>query len=406
MPHRSSVAHSATAMGTTSPTPCPRTFSSPTRPMRWCEANATSKADTRSVAPPATPRMKMPNPATGATFRRAFRVTARLRPGTRPFCPVNATADCITCHMPVEPKDSFRMVDHWNRVAAGPTASPKRAATRSEVRPRRLFLRMILVDSERQAGEIRASLDRGVSFFDLARRYSKDPSATSGGFLGAMWLDRMEPKVAATAAVLEYGGLSPVVDAPGGHIILERMLRDFRWRANALFLEAGELKRKGQLRVAIEKNQQALELYPAFLRALLFLGISLGEQGDAGRAAAVMETAAGLYPRDTGAQLNLGIAHGALGRAGDEIQAYRRALAGEPDLVSAYLNLGAALLSAGQPEQAAATFRQGIQINPLSPALYYNLSLVYEQQGKSAEARETMAVAARIDPHSVTRRPQ
>jgi hypothetical protein len=333
------------------------------------------------------------------------------------ICPVNATGDCVVCHMPTQPKDSFRMVDHWIRVVPG-TATVRshdaarsltvrsHDAARSLVPAKRVFLRMLLVSSPQEALGIRAELERGAPFFDLARRHSTDDSAASGGFLGAMWFDRMEPKLAAAAAKLDYGEIGPVIAAPAGQIVLQRLPRDFRWRANALFLEATDLKRKGQLRAALAKNQQALELYPAFLRALLFLGMSLGEQNDAGRAASVLETAARLYPRDTGTQLNLGIAYGALGRTGEEIEAYRRALAGEPDLVSAYLNLGAALLSAGQLEQAAETFHQGIQVNPLAPALYYNLSLVYEQQGKSVEARETMAVAAKIDPRSVTRRAQ
>ena len=322
------------------------------------------------------------------------------------ICPVNAVDDCVRCHMPAQAKDSFRMVDHWIRVPPGAAAAAKRATQRSQVRPRRVFLRMILVDSRKDADEIHAQLARGAPFFDMARHRSKDASAAEGGFLGPLWLDQMEPKLAAAAASLDFGELSPVVEAPAGRIVLQRLARDFRWRADALFLEASDLKRKGRLQAALDKNRQALELYPAFLRALLFLGMSLGEQGNADRAAAVLETAARLYPRDPGAQLNLGIAYGALGRAEAEIAAYQRAIAGEPDLVAAYLNLGAALLSTGQAAQAEQTLRSGIQVNPLAPGLYQNLSLVYKQLGKTEEARRAMAMAAKIDPRSTTQAPR
>ena len=259
-----------------------------------------------------------------------------------------------------------------------------------------------MVDSRTKADEIHAELSRGGSFFDLAQRYSTDTSAVSGGFMGAM-SDELEANLANAASALQYGEISPVLSVNGKSTIVQRLPRDFRWQADRLYEEALQLKADGRIEAALEKNQEALQIYPRFLRALVFLGSTLGEQGEPARAVAVLQHAARLYPEDPGAQFNLGIAYGSAGRPSDEIQAYRRALAVEPDLISAYMNLAAALLAAGQTEQAAETYRQAIQVNPLSVVLYYSLALVYERQGNAAAAGRALAVASKIDPAFVKR---
>ncbi len=320
------------------------------------------------------------------------------------ICPVNAKSGCIGCHMPAQSRGSFRMVSHWIRVATrGEPARAPIPALASQVKPKRVFLRILTSDRRDGTERACAEVASGVSFFDVARRYSRDPSAISGGFLGALWLDQMEPALAAAAVVLRPGGLSPVIESRGKFILLQRQPRDFRWQADRLYLQAAELKQQGKIDDALRKNQQALEIYPTFLRSLLFLGMTAGEQGDRTRAVAVLEHATRLYPQDPGAQLNLGVAYDAAGRATDAIAAYRRAIDAEPDLISAYLNLGAAFLAEGKPEQAAAILREGIEVNPLSPSLYYNLSLAYERLNRSVEARRALAFAEKIDPDFVRR---
>src|SRR5258708_31886736 len=106
------------------------------------------------------------------------------------------------------------------------------------------------------------------------------------------------------------------------------------------------------LKEAAAKYEEALRIDPYFLRALIFLGTTLGQQGDAQRAAGILEFAARLYPNDPAAQYNLGIAYGPLGRGADEIRAYRRAIELEPDLIPAYQNLVAALYTTGRIDSA------------------------------------------------------
>src|SRR5260370_15517207 len=136
-----------------------------------------------------------------------------------------------------------------------------------------------------------------------------------------MWLDKMDSKLADAVAALQPGEISPVINAGSRHIVLQRMPRDFRWQADWLQQQASSLKAKGMLKEAAAKYEEALRINPYFLRALILLGTTLGQQGDAQRAAGILEFTSHLYPNDPAAQYNLGIAYGALGPAPDEILA-------------------------------------------------------------------------------------
>jgi tetratricopeptide (TPR) repeat protein len=321
------------------------------------------------------------------------------------LCPVNQNDGCLGCHMPEVRKGSFVMVDHWIRVhpEQGAGLKPLPDALRTTIRPRRMQLRMMVLDSRDRANEVAAKLTRGESFFDLARANSTDPSAGGGGYIGPMNLTDLDPPIADAAARLSYGERSPVIESRGRYLILERLPIDFRWRAEQLEREASRLKAEGRLAEAIGKYEAALRVYPHFLRALIFLGATLGEQGNARRAAGVLEFAARLYPDDPATHYNLGIAYGSLGRMADEAAEYRKALDLQPDLTPAYENLGATLYSAQQLDQAAAAYEEGLRQNPLSSILYYNLSIVREQQGNAEAAKRALALARAIDPQFVQR---
>ncbi|MBI3667002.1 MAG: tetratricopeptide repeat protein [Acidobacteria bacterium] len=317
----------------------------------------------------------------------------------RAACPVNSKDGCIDCHMPTVTQGSFPLADHWIRVhpEKASSSSPRRNIARSRVVPRRLFLKILVVRDRAEAESLREQLLKGASFFALAREHSLDPSAPEGGFLGEMWVDKMDRALAAAASRLAHGETSEVIPSRGQFVILQRLPRDFRWQAIALEEEASALKAKGLLEEAIEKYQQALQLSPHFLRALVFLGVSYGEKGEKERAIAALEQAAYLFPNDPSAHYNLGIAYGAAGRAAEEIRSYRRAIELEPDLAPAYINLGAALLSSGQAGAAVEVFERALQVNPLSATLYYNLGLARQEQGKMEEADRAFLLAGKID---------
>ncbi len=179
--------------------------------------------------------------------------------------------------------------------------------------------------------------------------------------------------------------------------MLQRMPRNFREDAEAVFNKAMDLRKQGKQQESVNELLEALKIYPHLLRALTWLGASYGQSGNPAVSVRILTIASQLYPQDAGAHFNLALAYGAMGNA-DEIPEYQRTLEIDPDYVLAYLNWGAALYAKGQYEDAIKIYRQGIDVNPLFASLHYSLGLALEQQKKTAEAEAEMALAAKIDP--------
>ncbi|WP_024509511.1 peptidylprolyl isomerase [Bradyrhizobium sp. ARR65] len=80
--------------------------------------------------------------------------------------------------------------------------------------------RHILVETEDEAKQVKADLDKGADFAELAKKKSKDPGASDGGDLGFFTKDQMVPEFSAVAFSLEPGKISdPVKTQFGWHII-------------------------------------------------------------------------------------------------------------------------------------------------------------------------------------------
>jgi tetratricopeptide (TPR) repeat protein len=323
------------------------------------------------------------------------------------LCPVNASDKCIGCHMPTEDEGAFHMTDHWIRVHPEQgIKSPKHdESLRSQVQPLHEFLRIIVTDERAKAEAAAQRLSNGEAFFDVAHDLSVDATAPGGGYLGEMWLSEMDPKLRAAAAKLGDGETSGIIDSTNHWVILQRMPRDFKLEAGQLFQQAAALKLRGDAKGALEKDQQALKVYPYFLRALAFMGVALGENGAVQKGSEVLDFATQLYPNDSTVQFDLGLTLGGLGNRAGQIAALRRAVALDPDNVAVYENLGAALYSAGDWQSAIETCRQGLRVDPLSAKLYYNLSLMLAEHGDTQGSERARALAAKIDPEIVPRRP-
>src|ERR1700676_2578774 len=80
--------------------------------------------------------------------------------------------------------------------------------------------RHILVESEDEAKAVKAELDKGADFAELAKKKSKDPGASDGGDLGFFTKDQMVPEFSTVAFALEPGKISdPVKSQFGWHVI-------------------------------------------------------------------------------------------------------------------------------------------------------------------------------------------
>ena len=80
--------------------------------------------------------------------------------------------------------------------------------------------RHILVETEDEAKAVKAELDKGADFAELAKKKSKDPGSADGGDLGFFTKEQMVPEFSTVAFALEPGKVSdPVKSQFGWHII-------------------------------------------------------------------------------------------------------------------------------------------------------------------------------------------
>jgi peptidyl-prolyl cis-trans isomerase C len=99
--------------------------------------------------------------------------------------------------------------------------------------------RHILVKTEAEAQSVIDQLNKGADFATLAKKYSTDPGAASGGDLGYFGRDDMVPAFAAAAFALQPGQYTktPVKTEFGWHVIL---VEDRRTKQPPTFEEARE----------------------------------------------------------------------------------------------------------------------------------------------------------------------
>jgi tetratricopeptide (TPR) repeat protein len=337
------------------------------------------------------------------SVKTCLRCHSAEQPKHAAICPINAASDCVKCHMPSIDSNSFRLTDHWIRVhpEQGIKAAKEDDGLKSLVTPKREYLQIIVAEDRAKAEAALRQLQTGESFYDVAHDFSADPTAPGGGFIGEVQLGEMDSKLAAAAAQLPYGATTGIIDRADHCVILHRLFRDFKWDANQLFEQAVTLNEHGHRKEAIEKDQEALKIYPYFLRALILMGTTLGEAGDSARASQILRFAAQFYPQDASAQFDLALTLGK--EPASQIEAFHRAIDLDPDMVPAYQSLGSALASAGQAQNAIEVFRQGLTIDPLSAILNYDLGLVLKQQADERGAKQALALAAKLDPDIAAR---
>jgi predicted CXXCH cytochrome family protein len=317
------------------------------------------------------------------------------------LCPVNRAGGCVACHLPKQIHGAFHLADHWIRVHPEQNTkvtAQQNPAWRSTLTPKHLYLREIVLDDAEKAAAARQQLLSGVSFFELARANSMDrQTAINGGFMGDLDARKLDPAWPQAVLKLQPGETSDIFEANGKYVIVQRLSRTFRDDAEARVNQSTKLRKAGKQQESVAELVEALKIYPYFLRALTYLGISYSETGNPKVGADILGVATRLYPKDQGAHFNLGIAYGAMGNE-NEIPEYKRTLEIDADYVPAYLNWGGALYAKGQYEEAIQLYRKAIDINPLNAALHYSLSVALDAVNQKQEAETEMTLAAKIDP--------
>lgn len=86
--------------------------------------------------------------------------------------------------------------------------------------PERVEVAIVRTGDRASAERARRELGRGGDFAAVARRYSIDPSAASGGVLGALARDEMPEALAEAAFDLAPGRLSEIVALEDGYVVV------------------------------------------------------------------------------------------------------------------------------------------------------------------------------------------
>jgi peptidyl-prolyl cis-trans isomerase C len=124
--------------------------------------------------------------------------------------------------------------------------------------PEEVRVRVILSDTEKAAMEAIAELAGGADFAAVARRTSKDTTASGGGDLGFNPRDRMTAEVAAVAFALPVGQVAPrpVRSAAGWFVV---KLEERRIQPTPTYASVRERLRQEFLREGIDPTAEAAE---------------------------------------------------------------------------------------------------------------------------------------------------
>ena len=121
----------------------------------------------------------------------------------------------------------------------------------------------------------------GGSFFELARVNSIDcSSAENGGYVSDVETNQLDPIWSTAALKLQPREISDIVEANEKYVILQRLPRNFREDAEAVFNKAMDLRKQGKQQESVSELLAALKIYPQLLRALTWLGAAYGEGGN------------------------------------------------------------------------------------------------------------------------------
>ena len=122
----------------------------------------------------------------------------------------------------------------------------------------RMGIRLIAVQTEAEAANLRAQIQNGVSFEALAKAHSTDASAKVGGYLGFLHLADLKPEFQQALDGLMPGRTSAVTRVGGEFLLLQKLsLEEGNW---ILSNEAGlQAFSAGRYEEAAQRFQQAVQ---------------------------------------------------------------------------------------------------------------------------------------------------
>jgi len=213
-------------------------------------------------------------------------------------------------------------------------------------------LRIIVVKTEEEAVGLQSRLQGGERFEDLAKKYSTDDSASSGGYFGNMVVGDLRKEFQDALAGLGPGQVSPILRISEKYILLQVVTE-----AEAHYYLGYALAGEGKLDEAVDEFLNALRINPDYAESHTSLGNALGLQGKWDQAVAEHREALRINPQYVEAHNSLGIALLEQGNVDEAIGEYREALRIDPQYAEAHYNLGNALGDQGKLDEAVGEYR-------------------------------------------------
>ncbi len=165
----------------------------------------------------------------------------------------------------------------------------------------------------------------------------------------------------------------------------------------ALFRQAVEAQRRGDVAQAARLYREVLRLDPRDEAACGNLAIIAAQQGDLAGAERLFRQALALRPNPEGFN-NLGTLLLQQGRAAEAAEAHRQAIALWPDHAAAHFALGNALKRQADFDAAIAAYRQAVKLDPAAAEAHNNLGVVLQRVGRLDEALAAYREAAGRQP--------
>ena len=159
------------------------------------------------------------------------------------------------------------------------------------------------------------------------------------------------------------------------------------------------LKIQGKLEEAIEAFKKALSLQPDYAEVYINMGNALKEQGNLDDAIKAYIKAFSIKPDSAEACCYVGIALISQGKLEEAIEALNKALSIKPDYTDAHYNMGIALQAAGKLEEAVETYNKALTLKPDYAEVYCNMGVVLQANGKMEEATEAFNKALIFNPN-------
>ena len=157
-------------------------------------------------------------------------------------------------------------------------------------------------------------------------------------------------------------------------------------QAHALFQEALNCQRTGDLPNAQALYAQILKLQPTHVEALHRAGLMMAQQGNFSAAVAQIEEAVRLQPEHANAHNNLGNVLQQVNAHEAALKHYGLAIALNPQFADALNNQGVVLHALKRHEEAIFSLRAALALKPQYPAAWSNLGLALEALERLEEA--------------------